>query len=156
MPMWLAKSYISYQEVATFCAFQVALVVENLPANAGDARDMGSIPGSRRSPGVGNGNPLQYFWLENPIDKRSLSSYSPWGPTVHGVTKSQTWLKWLSMSQEIELRPSAVKVQSPNHWTTRKSPKNNSKVMNFQTLKIDKLLEKYKVPDKFKKQVNPK
>ena len=61
MPMWLARSYISYQEVATFCASQVALVVENLPASAGDARDMGSIPGSGRSPGVGNGNPLQYF-----------------------------------------------------------------------------------------------
>ena len=44
-------------------------VVKNLPANAGDARDMGSIPGSGRSPGVGNGNPLQFSCLENSIDR---------------------------------------------------------------------------------------
>ena len=44
-------------------------VVKNLPANAGDAGDMGSIPESGRSPGVGNGNPLQYSSLENPMDR---------------------------------------------------------------------------------------
>ena len=43
-------------------ASQVVLVVKNSPANAGDARDAGSIPGSGRSPGEGNGNPLQYSW----------------------------------------------------------------------------------------------
>ena len=47
----------------------MALVVKNLPANAGDIRDTGSIPGSERSPGEGNGNPLQYFYLENPMDR---------------------------------------------------------------------------------------
>ena len=47
---------------------QVALVVKNLPVNAGDVRDVGSIPGSGRSPGVGNGNPLQYSCLENSMD----------------------------------------------------------------------------------------
>ena len=47
---------------------QVALVVKNPPANAGDARNVGSIPGLRRSPGEGNGNPLQHSCLENPID----------------------------------------------------------------------------------------
>ena len=46
-------------------------VVKNLSANAGDARDAGSIPGSGRSPGVGNGNPLQYSCLENSMDKQS-------------------------------------------------------------------------------------
>ena len=46
-------------------ASQVALVVKNLLANAGDLRDAGSIPGSRRSPGKGHGNPLQYSCLEN-------------------------------------------------------------------------------------------
>ena len=61
-----------------------ALVVKNLPANAGDA---GSIPGSRRSPGGGHGYPLQYTCLENPIDRGT------WQTTVHGVTKSQTRLK---------------------------------------------------------------
>ena len=45
----------------------VELVVKNLPANAGDKRDGGSIPGLGRSPGEGNGNPLQYSCLENPM-----------------------------------------------------------------------------------------
>ena len=58
-------------------------VVKNPPANAGDA---GSIPGSGRSPGGGNGNPLQYSCLENSMDRGA------WQATVHGVTKSQTWL----------------------------------------------------------------
>ena len=49
-------------------AFQVVLVVKNPLANAGDIRDMGSIPGSGRSPGEGNGNLLQYSCLENPMD----------------------------------------------------------------------------------------
>ena len=61
----------------------MVLVVKNLPANAGDT---GSIPGSGRSPGGGNGNPLQYSFLENPMDRRA------WWATVHGVTKSQTGL----------------------------------------------------------------
>ena len=48
---------------------QLALVVKNPPANAGDARDMGSIPGSGRSPGEGHGNSIQYSCLENPMDR---------------------------------------------------------------------------------------
>ena len=50
-------------------ASQVALVVKNLPASAGDVREAGLIPGSGRSPGEGNGNPLQYSCLENPMDR---------------------------------------------------------------------------------------
>ena len=50
-------------------ASQVMLVVKNLPASAGNIREVGSIPGSGRSPGGGNGNPLQYFCLENPMDR---------------------------------------------------------------------------------------
>ena len=61
-------------------------VVKNLPANAGDARDLGSVSGSGRSPGVGNGNPLQYSCLENSMDREA------WRATVHGVAKSQTRL----------------------------------------------------------------
>ena len=60
-------------------ASQVVQVVKNVLANAGDARDMGSLPGSGRSPGVGNGNPLRSSCLGNSIDKRSLVGYSPWG-----------------------------------------------------------------------------
>ena len=59
-----------------FGASQVALVVKNPPANAGGIRDKGSISGSGRSPGEGNGNPLYYSCLENPMD-RSLEGYSP-------------------------------------------------------------------------------
>ena len=65
---------------------KVALVVKNPPASAGDARDVGSIPGSGRSPGGGHGNPLQYSCLENPMGRGT------WWATVHGVTKSWTQL----------------------------------------------------------------
>ena len=67
-------------------ASQVALVVKNPPANAGDIRDVGAIPGSGRAPGAGNGNPLQYSCLKNRMDRETC-----WA-TVHGVTKSQTGL----------------------------------------------------------------
>ena len=60
-------------------ASHVVLVVKNLLPNAGDARDAGLIPRSRRSPGGGHGNPLKYSCLENPRGPRSLSGYSPWG-----------------------------------------------------------------------------
>ena len=62
-------------------ASQVAQAVKNPPANAGDTRDTGSIPGSGRSPGEGNGNPLQYSCLGNPMDREA------WWATVHRVTK---------------------------------------------------------------------
>ena len=118
--------------------------VKNLRASAGD---MGSIPGSGRSPGGGNGNPLQDSSLENPTDR------GPWQATVQRVAKSQTWLKWLSMHTRttcfivcnfyilffpifwpyqvargilvpqpgIKLTSSALEAQSPNHSTTRKA-----------------------------------
>ena len=60
----------------------MALVVKNLPANVGDARDLGSIPGLGRSPGGGHGYPLQYSCLENPHGQRCLVGYSPWGCKV--------------------------------------------------------------------------
>ena len=67
--------------------FRGGPVVKNAPANIGD---VGSIPGSGRSPGVGNGNPLQNSCLENPMDKGA------WQATAHGVTKSQIQLKQLT------------------------------------------------------------
>ena len=54
----------------------MALMVKNLPANAGNIRDMGSTTGLGRSPRGGNGNPLQYSCLENPHEQRSLVGYS--------------------------------------------------------------------------------
>ena len=60
--------------------------VKNLPASAGDARDMDSVPGLGRSPGVGNGNALQYSSLEKSMDRGA------WRATVRGLTKGQTRL----------------------------------------------------------------
>ena len=58
-------------------------MAKNPPANAGDTRDMDSVPGSERSPGVGNVYPLQYSCMENSMDRGA------WWATVHGITKSQ-------------------------------------------------------------------
>ena len=65
----------------------MALVAKNPSAHAGNVRDMGLIPGLGRFPGKGNGNPLQYSCLENPMDRGT------WQATVHRVTQSQTQLK---------------------------------------------------------------
>ena len=67
---------------------QVALVVKNLTANAGDIRDVGSILGSGRPPGGGHGNPLQYSCLENPHGQRSLEGYSPKGHKESDITEA--------------------------------------------------------------------
>ena len=64
--------------------FQVALVMENPAAGVGDVGDVGSIPGLGRSPGVRNGNLLQYSCLENPMDSGA------WQATVHGVAELDT------------------------------------------------------------------
>ena len=65
----------------------MALVIKNPPANAGDVRDAGSIPGLGRYLGGGNGNSLQYSSLENPMDRGA------WWATVHGVEKN-----WIQLS----------------------------------------------------------
>ena len=67
---------------------------KNRPAKAEDIRDLGSIPGSGRSPGGGYGNPLQYSCLEKPTDRGT------WWATVLGVVKSQTQLKQLSTQRD--------------------------------------------------------
>ena len=71
-------------------AHQLALVVKNLPASAGDIRDVRWIPGLGRFPGGGNGNSLQYSCLENPMDRGA------WRATVHRVANSQVQLNQLS------------------------------------------------------------
>ena len=70
-------------------------MVKNLPANAGNVRDPGSIPGSGRLPGGGHGNPLQFSCLENPMDRGA------WRAAVHWIAKSWTGLKQLSVHARI-------------------------------------------------------
>ena len=66
----------------------VTQLVKNLPANAGDLRDLGSIPRLGRAPGEGNGNPLQYSCLETPMDRGGRQAgYSPWGPKESDMTE---------------------------------------------------------------------
>ena len=95
-------------------ASQVVLVVKNPPANSGDTRDVGSIPGSGRSPGVGNGNSLQYSCLENPMHRGA------WQAMVQGVAKSWTLLSTHALppssvkTPKLLSRKQAVKIdQSP-------------------------------------------
>ena len=70
--------------VWVYMGFSGGSVVKNPPANAGDTRDVGAIPGFGRSPGEGNDSLLHYSCLENPVDKGS------WRATVHRVIKSWT------------------------------------------------------------------
>ena len=72
-------------------------MVKNLPTSPGDARDVGLIPGSGRSPGKENGNPLQYSCLENSID------IGAWWATVHEVTKSRTGLSTYTIIYKLNL-----------------------------------------------------
>ena len=83
-------------------ASQVALVVKNLPANAGDTEDMNSTPVSERSPGEENSNPLQYSCPENPMDRGA------WRVTVYRGAKSQTRLKLLSKVNQWEGRVEGI------------------------------------------------
>ena len=83
----------------------MALAVKNLPANAGDTRDMGLIPGSGRSPEGGHSSPLQYSCLENPTDRGA------WLATVHGVAKSWTQPKQLSTHAKCLMKYSFQTIQ---------------------------------------------
>ena len=77
--------------------FPAGAMVKNLLASAVDAGVMGSIPGSGRSPGEGNGNPLQYSWLENPRDR------GVWRAIVHGISTNQTRLSAYAHPHTISL-----------------------------------------------------
>ena len=86
-------------------ASQVALVIKNTPASAGDAKDACSIPGLGRSPGGRYGNPLQYSCLENPHGQRSLAGYRPWGHKQSDMTEQHSTLLSLLLSCLIYLSP---------------------------------------------------
>ena len=111
------------RKTSTDWGFPGGSVVKNPPANAGDA---GLIPGSGRSPGEGNGNPLQYSCLRNPMNRGA------WWATIHGVAKSQTGLYQLndnnklpltnycvSRSQE-EISQNSQTFPSRKHWNHQK------------------------------------
>ena len=87
---------ISRRVLTILRTFQVALVVRNPPANAGDLRDMGSIPGSGRSPGERNGYSLQYSCLKNPHGQRSLEGCSPWGHIESNMAEQLTFSSWVN------------------------------------------------------------
>ena len=92
-------------------ASQVALVVKNLPATAGDVRDEGSVPRSGRSPG--GGKPLQYCCLEKPMDRGA------WRGTVRRITKSQTRLKRLSIRARILVYSHWMRMAAPTSQVTQ-------------------------------------
>ena len=90
-----------------FGAFQVVLVIKNPSVNAGDARDVSWIPGSGRSPGGGNGNSLQYSYLENSTDR------GVWQASVHGVIRS-CWTRLSTHTRttwDLEPGPAALAYQ---------------------------------------------
>jgi len=93
----MLKEIYQLMIIVYFCACcgagacQVVLVVKKPSANAGDVREVNPIPGLGRFLGGGHDNPLQYSCLENPMDRGA------WMATVHGVTKSQTCMKQLSL-----------------------------------------------------------
>ena len=76
--------YVIKNKAVRLLGFSGGSVVKNSPANAGYAGDISSISGSGRSPERGNGNPVQYSCLGNPMDRGA------WGATAHGVAKNQT------------------------------------------------------------------
>ena len=88
-PMWCGQKNIWNWD------FAGGWVLKNLPASAGDA---GLLPGLGRSPGEGNGNPLQYSWLENPIDRGACQAI------IHGVAKSPAWLSDRTRTTKYEIK----------------------------------------------------
>ena len=81
---WRVRSCSKSSPASFGKGFPMALVVKNPPANTGETREEGSVPGPGRPPGGGNGNPLQYSCLENVVDRGA------WWATVHSFAKSQT------------------------------------------------------------------
>ena len=107
------------QHYRNFWASQVTQLIKNPPAKAGDKGDAGSILGSRRSPGVRNSNPLQYYSLGNPLDRGARPA------TVHGVTKSQGQEQYVSQElpdvQAGFIKGRGTKDQIDNmHWIIEK------------------------------------
>ena len=100
---WVCKTKNSQGQNCLFLIWpspHVALVVKNLPVNAGNVRDKGSIPGSGRSPGGGHGNPLQFLCLENPVDRGAWGGYSSQG------------CKKLDMTEQLSTHSTVIRARS--------------------------------------------
>ena len=120
---WRFQDILKWLFVYEYILGHITLLMVGFPggsevkASASNAGDLGSIPGSRRSSGEGNGNPLQYSCLENPMGGGA------WWATVHGVSKSLTWLSDLTFLQGIlpsqkcasPVSPALAK-QTLHHW----------------------------------------
>ena len=104
----------------------MALVVNNPSSNAGDVRDMGSIPGSGRSPGAGHGNPLQYPCLQNPTDR------GVWQAVVYRVAKS--WIQLKRFGTYTHIQESAV--SSKDHWGDGRITKVVKKYLQWMSVKL--------------------
>ena len=107
-------------------------MVKNLPANAGEEREVGLIPGLGRFPGGGHSNPFQHSCLENPMD------IGAWQAMVHRVAKSWTWLKWLQYTKHLNSTK-----QAPN--STRHLNKNQCQCFlnSFKKLKRRKQFQSH-------------
>ena len=93
-PLFLENQLFLRQSQLLGRPVQVALVIKNPSASAGDIRDTGSIPGLERSPGEGNGTPLQYSCLENSMGRET------WQATVHGAAESRMRLNTAQVKQK--------------------------------------------------------
>ena len=111
-------------------------MVKNPPANAGDARDVGSVPRPGRSPGVESGNPLQYSCLENPMDKGA------WQATFHGDSKSQSEMTEHRGTFKILLFNILVITSGEKKWGRGKTGVGNEEVQTI-IYKINKHSQSY-------------
>ena len=115
---WLTKTKIYFLTYDGCWGFPHGSVEENPPANAGDTGDAGSIPGLGRSPGVGNGNPLQSSCLGNSTDKGA------WWATVHGISKeSDTTELAHTLRVSCNLRVALTSIASCIFFMLRSRPK---------------------------------
>ena len=115
----LCKTSKYLKIILTFLGLSGSTVVKNLLASAGDTGDWGLSSGSGRSPAEGNGSPLQYPCLENPMDGEA------WQATVHRVAKTQTQLSTYSSTNLSSPTRDRNRAPCINHWTTTREVPHN-------------------------------